>query len=253
MKRSSLRLNRHTWLVASLPLLSALCAAAPPPEGTTLNTAVGGDRYSYISSGGCNTLSYVNKVDEASAHTALTYRHESGATAVVEDTVSYNFTYSSEPIEEQINDDTDLSSNDHRGERIITNALMLRAGWHWAHGGGELGGALWAEKNLSTGGDWYILPSARIWLGTPDIIYGWADIFAGPMMKSYLLPVIGLGHAGDNFRVELGTDILQSMLQGQIKVSEKLWLGGRLHYKNSDIYAKGFGGMLTLSYDLDDL
>lgn len=245
-------LPTRAWCVILLPLLTSLCAAAPPAKGVEVQGGVGGGGYEYTS-GGCGTTSYVNKAAEARSYAQVSYRSDIGLSATTEANINYGKVYESEPINSNTQKDPEDSGNDE-GETSLLTSLALRPGFHAKYAGAELGVIMIYGNTTPSVGRFdglEFFPSGRLWAGYPKYLYSWLDLLAGPNSEGHYGLGVGLGHASDWLRVEAGLAGRGALtLRGQLNVSPGFWLGAQTHaWLDED--NSSYGGLLTFALDLD--
>ena len=264
---------RSSWRVAlasGLPVALMMCGAAPPEEGVQLDSGVGSAHYTYVS-GGCGSPSYTNRVREARVYNQVSYRSAKHIGVTGEATLSVGEVYSS-TLRDSANESNPPASDTAELGQINAAAIVaVRPSLHFKYGGLEIGpgvaafqtirlpeayrglsveeaDAMGLDADRLTLRELTLFPSGRFWAGYPKYAYAWLDLGAGPGSPAALPLGIGVGHASEKLRSELGIYGLDGafLLTGSRKLNDKIWLGGRAHV------APGFdavGGMLTFTYD----
>ncbi len=111
-----------------------------------------------------------------------------------------------------------------------TNSLLVaRVGYHFRYGGGEIGPAL---LYFRAGRDYAgLLPSARLWAGSPQKVYVWTALLAEETAVPSRIIGAGLGHASANLRLTLGIGASAGnpgSLWGDalVRLPDGFWFGG---------------------------
>ena len=227
----------------TIPILMTLCAAGPPPKGAEVNMHAGTGSFEYAS-GGCGGPTYMNRANEVSGFGAATYRSEVGVSAGAEvsaagaKTVSSRVSAGAEPGEPRVDED-------EIGRERQAYAGAARFGYHHDYFGIEGGGMV-----LSVDGDMITLPSATTWAGYPRYAYVFGDFLAGPTSLSHLPIDIGLGHASEHVRAQLGMGFAEPsvLVAGAYGIGGALFVGGRLR-QYVEAGRNGTTGALTLAYN----
>ena len=253
-------------LAALLPLTLSLCAATPPEQGLEVRGGAGAGTYEYTS-GGCGTPAYTNRAREGSGYAQLSYRSAIHLGATAEVSGSVNKTTSSMLTEADAmdanGDPYPTSDTDALNNRGSTFMVALRPSAHFAYGGVEVGAALINQRRLSITDSPdeendtlpSLAPSARAWAGYPEYAYAWVDFIAGPYTEAIPPFGLGVGHASQMWRGELGVrpgfdnNVLLST-EGSYRLAPAFWLGARV----SSDFSTNVGGMVTFSttLSLDD-
>jgi hypothetical protein len=247
-----------------------MCGAAPPEEGVQLESGVGSAHYQYTS-GGCVGPTYNNKVREARVYNQVSYRSSKHIGVTGEATLSVGEVYSSTLRDSGDESNPPQTDNEELGHVRGAAIVAIRPSLHFKYGGLELGPGLDVYQTLRAPEAYRglsmeeaeqmgldverlslrevgLFPSGRFWAGYPKYAYAWLDLGAGPGSPAALPIGIGVGHASEKLRAELGIYGLDGalLLTGTRKLNDKIWLGGRAHV-GPDFDA--VGGMLMFGYD----
>ena len=236
---------------ALLPLTLSLCAAAPPKEGLEVRGAAGAEVYE-VYTGGCGTTRYANRITTGRAHGQVSYRSTSGLSVTAEANVGVGKIVDSTIVQQDSSD----TAPSPEGKIAHLNSLAVRIGFHGKYGGLEAGVMPLFHNTLNEfeRSSLNVLPSARGWLGVPEIAYAWLDLFAGPSISSWPGMGVGLGHASERLRVEIGYSPQALISQAAFKIDGERWIGARLHIMPramSDVDAFTYGALVTFSTPID--
>ena len=230
-------LKPRVVFAAITPMLLTLLASGPPPEGVETQLYVGTGSFEY-QSGGCGSPTYANRAVDGHGFASTSYRHETGATAVVEVGGGVAKTTSSRLLSTETDPSVPPTDVDEVGKTRGMVNVAARVGFHHSYFGLELGPAY----NTDLG----FFPSGEVWVGVPRYVFAYVDVASGPVSLGHLPVGAGLGHASDRVRAKLGLGLEQKIVaEGAYKVSKDvpLFIGGRLVQSFDPDLAGTLGGL----------
>ena len=244
------------------------CAVAPPQEGVEVRGGVGTSDYGYRTVGGCGSSTFYNvyEASDVRAQAQVSYRSEDGIGVTADVNIAHtsvNKLGSTEPGSPyRKNRDSTLDASTQAKGTFLSTYAVIRPSFHWTHAGAELGGGVMPESVLfpyeiseskedAEFTDHLLFFNARAWAGVPRYAYVWADLLTGQDLPDQPLTV-GVGVARDTFRLNAGVGLLGVVSgEGQVKVSDHLWLGAKLHSSLTQDRLSQYGAALTFVWTPD--
>lgn len=177
-------MQRRLVVYTTAVLAVLLCGAAPPQEGE-LEVAGGYSSYGFSQRAGCNGPLFRYRVAEPVAYGKVSRRSDKGVSLAMEATLAVGSVTERDQLE--LGDDPPNPDEMFTvGDLILGGSLGARAGKHWQHFGFEAGLVGLYHPRVLGDAQFAPAPSARVWFGEPEVLYGYGDLLTGPLS----------GHAG---------------------------------------------------------
>ena len=220
MERNTRGAYLRLVVICSLGL--GLCAAEPAKKGSELALGGGAGSYAY-DTGGCGVHTRYHYVGHDELGYGKARWQGEHANVVAEGSYDFGTNESARVIS------TPTASPTSPPETGRSTAFgSVRGGANWAYGGFDLG--LSASKaNSGTTHDMPgLIPAAGLWLGKPEVLYGFANLFEdGPAVTSYPA-TIGVGHVDDGWKIRAGASSSGAFTDGEVACGPDVSLGARV-------------------------